>query len=185
MTTQAEFDTAVVTAIALAAELDASAVVWGNSGNPIAPVWVRLFVTADRDVTEPLQDRTYNEETHTFALTLSVMREFTVQVRCETLANEGASSALALSGAIRLALRQQNVVAALAAQGIVCEGPINGSSDVSFDSGEFRIAARTFDILLRAVLSKADPDPLGTIDSIGLSATVENPDIVFPEESIP
>lgn len=183
MTTYATAREAIRSAIVAASGLDTAAVVWGNAGQPISDPVIRLFVSSDVDIVPTREVLTAAGSDYTRAV--STIREWTVQVRAETVATATSSDALNVSGQIRLGMHLQAAQALLAAQGVVLVRRAGPSVDLAFEHGDLLIAARTFDYVFRAVFNLDDPTGIGTIEHAEVGGALTNPAVTIPDETIP
>jgi len=178
--TWALFRAGVHDAVALAGGLHTDAVVWGNAGQTIAPTLARLFLTA---VAQPAPTRESRTEAPAgYSLSLSIMRECTVQVRVETIHCAVAGEAAEIAARIQLGLDLQDVRAVLEAAGLVVIEALD-LSDFSFKRGDHMVSAHAFDLRVRWVETLADPTPIGVIEHAVVSGTAD--DIAIGPDTVP
>ncbi|MFA4972198.1 MAG: hypothetical protein WC683_06265 [bacterium] len=168
MTTTMGARAAIVEAVALASGITSSAVVWGQAGQPVADPLVRLFVRRVTDVV-PSREVFVDE-----ARSLSVMREWDVDVRIETISAGVSGDAVDRAGSLMLGLDLLAVREVLAAAELILVAA-KSIGDVSFRSGDRLVYAVLFELRFRGVFDRADPTPLGWIEHVGLDGDLENP----------
>lgn len=183
MTTELQCHNAIREAVVSASGLHDKAVVWGNAGQPVADPIIRLFVTSDLDVvpTREVLTRVGAD----YSRGVSMIREWTVQVRAETVNHVTANDALAVLGQTRLGIELQAAKAILTAAGVVLVKRVGPALDLAFEHGDVLIAARVVEYVFRAVFNRDDPTGVGTIEHAQVSGDVENPTIAIPEQTIP
>jgi len=177
-TTYEAFRAAVKEAVALAAGLDASAVVWTERGETVADPLVVL--TAISDVrTVPVRE-VLGVAGDSYTSKRSTMRDVAVQVRVDSIRGD----ALALANDIELKLGFAAPKALLEAEcAVIDAGPMR---DLRYRDRGLHIQARAFELFLRIVLEAADPAPVGTIGTVKVQGTPIDlpPAITLAEETI-
>lgn len=177
-TTYTALRAAVKAAVAAAAGLDASAVVWTERGAVVADPLVVLAVISDVRAC-PVRD-SLGADGDSYTLKRSSMRDVAIQIRVESIR----ADALELANEIELKLGFAGPRALLEAECAIVEaGPMR---DFRYRDRDLWIQARAFELFLRIVIEATDPAPVGTIGTVmvqGAPVTLP-PAISLPEETI-
>lgn len=176
-TTYTALRAAVKAAVAAAAGLDASAVVWTERGAVVADPLVVLAVISDVRACPVRDDLGADGDSYT--LLRSSMRDVAIQIRVESIR----ADALELANDIELKLGFAGPRALLEAECAIVEaGPMR---DFRYRDRDLWIQARAFELFLRIVIESTDPAPVGTIGTVvvqGPPGTL--PPVSLPEETI-
>lgn len=178
MTTWAEVREVVLDAVAAASGLPAAAITWHPAGQPLADPLVRLSISSVRDISEPRE--ILEEQGSGLQRTLSILREFTVQIRVESINAAFTPDALSVACNIGLGLRLQ--IANVAPLVLIRTHP---QYDLTFRHGEHLVYARAFDAEFRGEFAVVDSAAVGIVEHVVVSGETTNPVIDIPEQTLP
>lgn len=158
-------------------------IAWEDEERPMADQHLLLSVISWR----VLHDRIVLAEGPPITRTLSSLTEVGIQVRAESIFNDGGSHSLQIAEEARRGMFMGAFTDALTADIQIIQQVTTSGVKASFESGGYQVMATSFDWVARIELLHLDPttyDPLTSADVSGQATDVDDTEITVIDQVI-